>query len=151
MLGKTSQESIDKLIGDYEKRILHYADFSQKILPTAKVIKSSDPDLIKLKEAELIEKELLPGDEVILLDEKGKAFTTVEFAGWMQKKQNAGKKRMVFICGGAHGFHERIYEKAAEQIALSKLTFPHLLVRLIFIEQLYRIFTVIKGEKYHHE
>ncbi len=151
MLGKTGHEALDVLTQDYEKRISHYADFTQKVLPSAKVVKTADARLLKEKEADLILKELLPGDDVILLDEKGKEFTTMGMATWMQKKQNSGKKRLVFICGGAYGFDDKIYAIASEQIALSKLTFPHLLVRLIFSEQLYRVFTVLKGEKYHHE
>ena len=151
MLGKSGQDSIDGLTQDYEKRISHYSDFQLKILPTAKAVKSSDPRILKEKEAGLILKELMPGDEVILLDERGKEFTTVEMAAWLQKKQNSSRKRLVFICGGAYGFDEKIYALAADRIALSKLTFPHLLVRLIFVEQLYRVFTVLKGEKYHHE
>jgi 23S rRNA (pseudouridine1915-N3)-methyltransferase len=150
MLGKTGHEGVDAMTRDYEKRISHYVDFSMKVLPSAKAVKTTDERLLKEKEAALLLKEILPGDEVILLDEKGKEFSTVEMATWLQKKQNSGKKRLVFICGGAYGFDEKIYAMAHEQIALSRLTFPHLLVRLIFSEQLYRVLTVLKGEKYHH-
>lgn len=151
MLGKTGQEEIDRITQEYEKRLGHYADFTSKTLASSKAIKTADPRLLKEKEAELIMKEILPGDELVLLDELGKEYSTLELSHWVQKKQNSGKKRLVFVCGGAYGFDEKIYALAKEKIALSKLTFPHLLVRLIFMEQLYRVFTVLKGEKYHHE
>lgn len=146
-IGKTT----DKLIADqcavYCKRIVKYTSFTWK--ETAD-IKSLPPAEAKIKEGELLKKLLEKGDYIILLDETGKTFTSKEFANEISKKQLANIKHIVFVLGGAYGFSDEIYALANEKLSLSKLTFPHQMVRLIFLEQLYRAFTIINNEPYHH-
>lgn len=134
----------------YASRLRHYIPFSITEIPELKNVSAFSRDQIKAKEGELILQKLRPSDEVILLDEHGKEFRSIEFADDIQKKLNGGKD-LVYVIGGAYGFSPEVYARANGKISLSKMTFSHQMVRTIFAEQLYRAFTIIKGESYHHE
>jgi 23S rRNA (pseudouridine1915-N3)-methyltransferase len=148
--GKTDESYLSEGISIYEKRLKHYCSFEQIILPSIKGGKL-DAEQIKEKEAELILKQIKNKDYVILLDEKGKQLSSIEFAKFISKQQLESVKTLVFIVGGPFGFSKSIYNRANYLLSLSKMTFSHQIIRLLFIEQLYRAFTIIKGEKYHHE
>ena len=150
MIGKTTDKLYIKSINDYINRIGHYNNFSVQIIPGLKNTKNLSHEQQKQNEGYLIQKELSPSDKVILLDENGKEFKSVEFARWLENKQQTTQK-LVFVIGGPYGFSDDIYNRADEKISLSKMTFSHQMVRLIFVEQLYRACTIIKGESYHHE
>jgi 23S rRNA (pseudouridine1915-N3)-methyltransferase len=132
-------------------RLKHYIPFSIIEIPELENVSAMSKDQIKTKEGELILKNIKPTDEVILLDEHGKEFSSVEFAKIIQDRISYGGKDMVFVIGGAYGFSEPVYKRANSKISLSRMTFSHQMVRAIFAEQLYRAFTIIKGEPYHHE
>jgi len=134
----------------FTKRLKHYCKFEivQLELPTK--LKSSDSETIKKNEGELLLKKITPTDFIILLDEKGKEYSSVEFANFISKK-SVHESSLTFVIGGAYGFSNEVYERANAKLSLSKMTFSHQLIRLIFAEQLYRAFTIIKGEPYHHE
>jgi len=149
--GKTNQEQMNNLIQDYFNRITHYINFETIIIPELKKASSLSKEEQKNREGELMMKYFEPSDEVILLDEKGKSFDSVGFSVFIEKKMHASVKRMIFVVGGPFGFSKEIYNRANGMISLSPMTFSHQLIRLIFAEQLYRAFTIIKGEKYHHE
>lgn len=134
----------------YLSRICHYTPFEITVIPDIKNQGALNPGQLRELEAEAILKRINQRDEVILLDEKGKNHTSAEFAAMIGKKQNTGDKTLTFIVGGAYGFGEALYHRANGLIALSKMTFPHQMVRVIFLEQLYRALTILKGEKYHH-
>ena len=121
-----------------------------KVIPDIKNRKTLTEEQQKKAEGDLILSQLNPGDDLILLDEKGKTFTSVMFSQWIEKQMNAGSKRIVFVVGGPYGFLKDVYDKAKFKISLSEMTFSHQMIRLIFVEQLYRAFTIIKGEPYHH-
>lgn len=146
-IGKTTDRHVEAGCEVYHKRIKKYIGFTWKETTD---IKSLPPQEMKIKEAELLKKHFEKGDHIILLDEAGKEFTSREFAGYITQKQMENKKQLVFVLGGAYGFSEEIYKLAHEKISLSKMTFPHQMVRLLFLEQLYRAFTIIKNEPYHH-
>ena len=148
--GKTEEKHVAEGFSMYEKRMKHYIQFSTIVIPSPKVPGGATRLKTMEMEADLIEKQLAPDDFVVLLDEHGKEPTSEEFAFYLQKKMNSGIKNLVFIIGGPFGFDERIATRANEKLALSRLTFPHQLVRLIFIEQLYRAFTILRNEPYHH-
>jgi 23S rRNA (pseudouridine1915-N3)-methyltransferase len=150
-VGKTDNKNLQSLIDDYQKRLSFYIKFDLDIIPDIKNIKNLSENQQKEKEGELILSKLSPTDQLILLDENGKTFSSVAFSGELQKKMNAGIKTLVFIIGGPYGFSETIYAKAHGKIALSMMTFSHQMVRLFFIEQLYRGFTILKNEPYHHQ
>lgn len=150
MIGKTTDKLYINAINDYRSRIGHYNNFSVQIIPGLKNTKNLSHEQQKQNEGYLIQKELSPSDKVILLDENGKEFKSVEFARWLENKQQTTQK-LVFVIGGPYGFSDDIYNRADEKISLSKMTFSHQMVRLIFVEQLYRACTIIKGESYHHE
>ena len=150
LVGKTTDKHFDAGINDYAGRIKHYLPFEICIIPELKNTKSLSEEQQKEKEGELILKLLTSSDTVVLLDEHGKEMRSIEYAQWLQKKQ-AAAKRLVFIIGGPYGFSPAVYARADEKISLSKMTFSHQMVRLIFTEQLYRACTIIKGEPYHHE
>jgi 23S rRNA (pseudouridine1915-N3)-methyltransferase len=150
-LGKTDQSYISEGIKIYSDRIKHYVSFEILTLKEFKKSKSQNIDNFKKTEGTEILKNISKDDYVILLDENGKEYSSLKFASYLNKKMVEGCKKLLFISGGAYGFSEDVYKRANEQISLSKLTFSHQLVRLIFIEQLYRAFTIIKGEPYHHE
>lgn len=150
LVGRTVNKEFSKIIDDYRERIVHYMPFSITIIPELKNTKSLSEEQQKTAEGELILKQLQPSDPVILLDEHGREPRSIELASWLEKKQ-ASARRLVFVIGGAYGFSSAVYERANEQLSLSRLTFSHQMVRAIFLEQLYRACTIIKGEPYHHE
>ena len=150
LVGKTQSKIFKLGIDDYVSRIEHYMPFSITIIPELKNTKSLSEDQQKQKEAELILKEIQPSDTVVLLDEHGAEFRSIEYANWLKQKQNTAR-RLIFIIGGPYGFSPDVYARANEKISLSRMTFSHQMVRLIFTEQLYRACTIIKGEPYHHE
>ena len=150
-IGKTDNKNLQSLIDDYQKRLSFYIKFDLEIIPDIKNVKNLSENQQKEKEGELILSKLSPTDQLILLDENGKTFSSVAFAGELQKKMNAGIKTLVFVIGGPYGFSETIYAKAYGKIALSMMTFSHQMVRLFFIEQLYRGFTILRNEPYHHQ
>ncbi len=150
LIGKTQNKHFTAGIEDYVERINHYMPFEIKILPDLKNTKSLTENQQKDKEGEAIMKLLQPSDTVVLMDEHGNELRSVEFATWLQNKQNT-TRRLVFVIGGAYGFAQEVYRRANEKISLSRMTFSHQMVRLIFTEQLYRACTIIKGEPYHHE
>lgn len=150
-VGKTDKDWVKQGIDIYSSRLKHYIPFSIIEIPELKNVSALSRDQIKIREGELILKNVKPTDEVILLDEHGKEFTSVEFAKHIQDRIAYTGKDMVFVIGGAYGFSEAVYHRANFKISLSKMTFSHQMVRAIFAEQLYRAFTIIKGEPYHHE
>lgn len=150
LIGKTTDKHFAVGIDDYRKRISHYMPFNITVIPELKNTKSLTEEQQKAKEGELILQKTQSTDTVILLDEHGKEMRSVDFADWLQRKQNTSK-RLVFMIGGPYGFSNAVYDRSNERISLSKMTFSHQMVRLIFVEQLYRACTIIKGEPYHHE
>ncbi|MBK9225059.1 MAG: 23S rRNA (pseudouridine(1915)-N(3))-methyltransferase RlmH [Flavobacterium sp.] len=150
-IGKTDNKNLQSLIEDYQKRLSFYIKFDLEILPDIKNVKNLSESQQKEKEGELILAKITPTDQLILLDENGKSFSSVAFSEELQKKMNAGIKTLVFVIGGPYGFSEAVYAKAQGKISLSPLTFSHQMVRLFFIEQLYRGFTILKNEPYHHQ
>ena len=150
VIGKTDESYLDTGICKYIKRLEHYIPFEMKVIPDIKNRKTLTEEQQKKAEGDLILSQLNPGDDLILLDEKGKTFTSVMFSQWIEKQMNAGSKRIVFVVGGPYGFSKDVYDKAKFKISLSEMTFSHQMIRLIFVEQLYRAFTIIKGEPYHH-
>ena len=150
-IGKTDDKNLLKLIETYQNRLKHYIKFEISIIPDIKNVKNLSEKQQKEKEGELILKQLQPTDELILLDEKGKDFRSLEFAKYLQKKMNSGIKQLVIVIGGPYGFSEEVYKKSNGKISLSKMTFSHQMIRLFVVEQLYRGFTILKNEPYHHE
>jgi 23S rRNA (pseudouridine1915-N3)-methyltransferase len=150
LVGKTVSKEFQKLIADYSERITHYMPFGITVIPELKNTKSLSEEQQKTAEGEQILKLLQPSDTVVLLDEHGREPRSIELAQWLEKKQTVAR-RLVFIIGGPYGFSDAIYKRANEKISLSKMTFSHQLVRLIFAEQLYRACTINKNEPYHHE
>ena len=150
-IGKTDQKNLELLMAEYQKRLSFYIKFEMESIPDIKNVKNLSEWQQKEKEGELILAKITATDHVILLDENGKSFASIEFAQELQKKMNAGIKTLVFVIGGPYGFSEALYAKANGKISLSKMTFSHQMVRLFFIEQLYRGFTILKNEPYHHQ
>lgn len=150
LTGKTESQHIKELMEEYIKRISHYTNLEVIAIPDIKNSKNLSIEQYKQKEAENQKKYLIKSDYIILLDENGKEFTTEKFAQFIEHKIQTGIKNLMFVVGGAYGFSEEIRKMSAQTVSLSKMTFPHQLVRLIFIEQLYRAFTIIRNEKYHH-
>lgn len=151
VVGRTAEKHYITAINDYVERIKHYTPFDMEVIPELKNTKSLSMEQQKEKEGELILKALQPGDVVVLLDEHGKEFRSIEFAEWAEKKMHTVNKRLVFIIGGPYGFSKDIYAAAQEKISLSKMTFSHQMIRLIFVEQLYRAMNILAGGPYHHE
>ena len=151
VIGKTTDRHVQILIDDYTSRLSHYVPFSLDVIPELRNTKALSEEQQKAQEAELIKKQLQAGDYVVLLDEHGAERRSVEFATWLQKRMNAGSRRIVFIVGGPYGFDATIHALANEEISLSQMTFSHQLIRVLFIEQLYRACTILRGEPYHHE
>ena len=149
--GKTTDKNISEVVDLYSNRIKKYSNFEIVTLPDLKNAKSISVQEQQVKEGKRILKSVSGDDYVILLDERGKEYSTLEFSGVMKKLFMLPKKRILFIIGGPWGFSEEVYNRADLKLSLSKMTFPHQLVRLLFLEQLYRLFTIIKGEPYHHE
>lgn len=151
VVGKTVEKHYITAINDYVERTKHYTQFEMEVIPELKNTKSLSMDQQKEKEGELILKALQPGDVAVLLDEHGKEFRSIEFASWIEKKMHTVNKRLVFVIGGPYGFSPNVYAVAQEKISLSKMTFSHQMIRLIFVEQLYRAFTILNNGPYHHE
>ena len=150
-IGKTDDKQLLQLIEQYQKRLKHYVKFQLDIIPDIKNVKNLSEKQQKEKEGELILKKISATDVLILLDENGKQYSSIEFSGYLQKKMNTGIKQLVFVIGGPYGFSEAIYQKSKEKISLSKMTFSHQMIRLFIVEQIYRGFTILKNEPYHHQ
>ena len=150
-IGKTDDKSLQTLIDDYTKRLSFYIKFDLEVIPDIKNVKNLSETQQKEKEGELILSKLSPTDQLILLDENGSTYSSVGFSDYLQKKMNAGIKTLVFVIGGPYGFSDAIYKKAQGKISLSEMTFSHQMVRLFMIEQLYRGFTILRNEPYHHQ
>lgn len=148
--GKTRSKEVAAISADYYQRIGRYLPFEKTVLPDIKNTRKLSEMEQNRKEGELILKEIQAGDHLILLDDKGKTFSSEKFAGHLQKLMNQGIKRLVFVIGGPYGFSPEVYARANEKLSLSSMTFSHQLVRCIFGEQLYRAFTILNNEPYHH-
>ena len=151
LVGKTTSKEFQSIIDDYSERVTHYTPFEMTVIPELKNTKALSQEQQKTLEGDAIMRQLQDSDYVVLLDEHGKELRSVEFATWMGKKQQTVSRRLVFIIGGPYGFSPAVYERANEKLSLSRMTFSHQMVRLVFTEQLYRACTIIKGEPYHHE
>ena len=151
VIGKTDDKNLEQLIEKYQQRLNHYINFEIEIIPDIKNVKNLSQLQQKEKEGELILYKLKNTDQLVLLDEKGKEFRSLDFANFLQKKMNSGIKQLVLVIGGPYGFSEAVYKKATGKISLSKMTFSHQMIRLFIVEQLYRGFTILKNEPYHHE
>ena len=150
-IGKTDNNNLQTLIADYQKRLGHYVRFEFEIIPDLKKVKHLSESQQKDKEGELILSKTQKSDVLILLDENGKQMDSVAFANYLQKHLNSGIKNLIFVIGGPYGFSEAVYQRANGKLGLSKMTFSHQMVRLFLIEQLYRGFTILKNEPYHHK
>lgn len=149
-IGKTDNKSLQILVEDYQKRLNFYIKFNLEIIPDIKKAKNLTEEQQKQKEGELILKTLNTTDVLILLDENGKQLDSVGFSEYLQKHMNSGIKQLVFVIGGPYGFSEDVYKQAQIKLSLSKMTFSHQMVRLFMVEQLYRGFTILRNEPYHH-
>ena len=150
-IGKTTGKLFQEAISDYQQRLTHYVPFAIEEVPDLKNTKSLTEELQKEKEADMVFDRLQSGDVLVLLDEKGKEFTSREFSSFLENKMHTVNKRLVLLIGGPYGFSQRIYDAAQGKISLSKMTFSHQMVRLFLIEQIYRAFTIMRGEPYHHD
>lgn len=149
-IGKTDNKNLQALIDEYTKRLGFYIKFDLDVIPDIKNVKNLSESEQKTKEGHLILSKLAPTDQLVLLDENGKEFNSVGFSDFLQKKMNSGIKTLVFVIGGPYGFSEEVYQKAQGKVALSQMTFSHQMVRLFVIEQIYRGFTILNNEPYHH-
>lgn len=150
VVGKTTDTQIELLIQEYQKRLAHYIPFNIQVIPELKNTKALTPEQQKQTEGELILRTINSSTDLVLLDEHGKEFRSIEFADYVQKRMSSGRD-VVFVVGGPYGFSEAVYQRANGKISLSKMTFSHQMVRLFFVEQLYRAMTILRGEPYHHE
>ena len=151
LVGKTNAKYLLEGEREYENRLNHYTKFEEIIIPDVKQSGKSSENELKKKESQMILGKLENSDHVILLDDKGKSYSSLHFSEFLQQKLNSGLKSLVFVIGGAYGFSDELYQRAYSKLSLSKMTFSHQMVRLIFKEQLYRGLSILKGEKYHHE
>lgn len=151
LIGKTDEEYLEHGIQKYVARIVHYSPFDIKVLPDMRNTKNMSELQQKQREAEVILNEIAPNDYVAVLDENGTQFTSRQFAEFIEKTTMQGARRLLFVVGGPYGFAPEIYQRANRKISLSQMTFSHQMVRLIFVEQLYRAFTILRGEPYHHD
>lgn len=151
VIGKTDAAYIRAGIEEYEKRLTRYVSYEMKVLPDVKNSKNMSEALQKEREGEMLLGELQSTDFIVLLDENGKQYSSVGFSEFLAQKMLNGTKRLVFVIGGPYGFAEAVYKRANDKISLSKMTFSHQMVRMIFAEQLYRAMTIMRGEPYHHE
>ena len=149
-IGKTDNKNLQALIDEYTKRLGFYVKFELDIIPDIKNVKNLSESEQKVKEGQLILSKLSSTDQLILLDENGKEFNSIGFSDFLQKKMNSGIKTLAFVIGGPYGFSEEVYQKAQGKVALSQMTFSHQMVRLFVIEQIYRGFTILNNEPYHH-
>ncbi len=150
-IGKTSEKYLIEGIAQYQKRLKHYTKFEMFEIPNLKNAKNFSKAELMKKEGEMMLKQLQNSDHLVLLDDKGKDFTSPNFTKKLQSWMLSGKKRLVFVVGGAYGFSEDIYARGNEKLSLSKMTFSHQMVRLFFVEQIYRGYTILNNEPYHHE
>ena len=150
VVGKTTDVHIETLIQEYQKRLTHYIPFALQVIPELKNTKALTPEQQKQAEGELILRAITAATDLILLDEHGKEFRSIEFSDYLQKKMSAGRD-VVFVVGGPYGFSDAVYQRSNGKISLSKMTFSHQMVRLFFVEQVYRSMTILRGEPYHHE
>lgn len=151
VIGKTDSVQVEQLVEGYSKRVNHYCKFSITTLPDLRSTKSLSAKQQKSAEGEAILRQLTDSDYVVLLDERGVQYRSIEFAQWLQKRMNSGVKRLVLVIGGPYGFSDEVYSRAHSKISLSAMTFSHQIVRAIFAEQIYRAFTILRNEPYHHE
>ena len=151
VIGKTDQKGLVDGIGQYVERLTHFAQFEMQVIPDIKNTKNMDFQTQKVREGEQILNMLQPSDDVWLLDDKGREMTSPEMASWLEKRMAQSTKRLVFIIGGPYGFSPDVYARVPGRLSLSKMTFSHQMVRLIFVEQLYRAFTILSNLPYHHE
>ena len=151
VVGKTDMREVESLVAMYAKRINFYCKFSITTLPDVKNTKNLSIKQQRSAEGEAILRQITDGDDVMLLDEKGEEFRSLDFAQWLQKRLNSGIRRLVLVIGGPYGFSEEVYARANGKLSLSKMTFSHQIVRAIFTEQLYRAFAILNNEPYHHE
>lgn len=151
VIGKTTDRHVQALIDDYSSRLNHYLPFQLEVIPELRNTRALSPEQQKALEAELIRKQLQAGDHLVLLDEHGAERRSVDFATWMGKRLAAGARRIVFVVGGPYGFDRSIHQLASEEVSLSQMTFSHQLIRVLFVEQLYRACTILRSEPYHHE
>lgn len=151
VIGKTDASYFIDAVREYENRLGHYIPFEMQVISDLKNTKNLTVEQQKEKEGELILKSIQQGDYIVLLDEKGKEYSSMQFASYIEKKTHTVNKRLLFVIGGPYGFSKTIYDKASEKISLSKMTFSHQMIRLVFIEQLYRAMTILNNEPYHHE
>lgn len=150
-IGKTDDKNLQTLIEQYQKRLSFYVKFDLEVIPDIKNAKNLSEAQQKEKEGELILSKITPTDQLVLLDENGKSFSSVGFSDYLQKKMNSGVKTLVFVIGGPYGFSEAVYQKASGKVSLSEMTFSHQMVRLFVVEQIYRAFTILRNEPYHHQ
>jgi 23S rRNA (pseudouridine1915-N3)-methyltransferase len=150
LVGKTQSKELEVLMAEYKKRLNRYIQVDWVELPDYKNRGKVTSDELKRIEGQLILSKISSGDDVVLFDEKGKEFTSVELSGFFKKKMNAGVRNLIFVVGGAYGFSDEVYARATSKLAISKLTFPHQLIRVLILEQIYRSYSIIKGEPYHH-
>ena len=150
VVGKTTDSHIEILVQEYQKRLSHYVPFALQVIPELKNTKALTMEQQKQAEGELILRTITSATDLILLDEHGKEYRSIEFADYIQKRMSSGRD-VVFVVGGPYGFSEAVYQRANGKISLSKMTFSHQMVRLFFVEQIYRAMTILRGEPYHHE
>ncbi|BAR49323.1 23S rRNA (pseudouridine(1915)-N(3))-methyltransferase RlmH [Tannerella forsythia] len=149
-VGKTEASYWKEALAEYQRRLQHYVPFELQVLPDIKNTKNLTMSQQKTQEGVLIRKALQAGDWCVLLDEQGKEYTSMEFAAYLEKKIQIVSRRLVFVIGGPYGFSDEVYQIASERLSLSKMTFSHQMIRPIFVEQLYRAMTILRGEPYHH-
>ncbi len=149
-VGKTEASYWKEALAEYQRRLQHYVPFELQVLPDIKNTKNLTKTEQKNQEGVLIRKALQAGDWCVLLDEQGKEYTSMEFAAYLEKKIQIVSRRLVFVIGGPYGFSDEVYQIASERLSLSKMTFSHQMIRPIFVEQLYRAMTILRGEPYHH-
>lgn len=150
-VGKTDSAAVESLVADYARRIGHYCRFSMTMLPDVRNTRSISASQQRTAEGEAILRQTAAGDFVALFDERGTEYRSMEFAAWMQKRMNSGIRRLVLVIGGPYGFSEAVYARADARVSLSKMTFSHQIVRALIAEQIYRAFTILNNEPYHHE
>jgi len=151
VIGKTDNKNLIELISDYKKRLKFYISFEMEVIPDIKNVKNLSESQQKEREGDLILSKIKSTDILVLLDEKGKELTSIQFSNYFQKKMNAGVKQLVFVIGGPYGFSESVYKKANDILSFSKMTFSHQMFRLFVTEQIYRAFTILRNEPYHHK
>jgi len=151
VIGKTDKKNLVELKSDYQKRLKFYIKFEIEIIPDIKNVRNLSESQQKEKEGDLILSKIKSTDILVLLDEKGKELTSIQFSNYLQKKMNAGTKQLVFVIGGPYGFSDSVYKKTNERLSFSKMTFSHQMFRLFVTEQIYRAFTILRNEPYHHK